>query len=1042
MNDQDRQLVANRRFRSLLAHAWDRSPFYREIYAAHGIRQQDLSAVALEDLPVVSKADLMVRFDEAVTDPRLSKADLEQWLRKDVDPLNLYLDEYIVVHGSGGTKIYSYVPYTREAWRLISATTAPLLLALDRSMASPIRTAFYFWIEGHYVGATSARFASQQAHQVLSLSVFDPVEEVCARLNAFQPEQLNSYASTLAWLVEWSRQGRLRIAPRAVLASGERLTPVVRAAVRAVWNADIYDLYGACESICMAVRRPGNGDYEVLTDLNLLEVVDPTNRSVASGARGRVLLTSFVNRTLPIIRFDLHDYAILGETAMGAATLRRLDGKTYHALPVRLRDGGVGALEAHELAELELPQIAAMQFVSHSPDEVEIRYQSAHALDARIEAGFRSVLARKDAVVQKATIRRVEQISNSLPSFKLELVVKPDQRTFAPPFLAEDRSGGDAREATSLRERAPIRADDLDTPIDRRVRKIAAEHPRRRAVVDGERVLTYGELDRLASRVAGVLLDRGFDPSRPVAVFSGCRLEVVALILGALRAGGFYLPLDPNLPVQRLQTILAETAPQFLLTTAEQSAAARALITEGATVLSLEDMAAPSRKPASFDSPAAPACLLYTSGSTAGPKGVVLSRDAVRARAARYVADFGLRPTDRIALMHSHTVSASLRDIFGALLAGATLALYDVRAQGVAGIARWLEANRISVLYAVPTLFRSFLETLDGETFPAVRVVRLGGEPVQPDDVTGFREHFSPRCRLVNGYAATETDTICQYAMDHDTRIVGGRVPVGAPVTGVSVALCDERGMAVVDSLGEIRVASPMLASGYWDPRNRRVQPFPLPFATGDMGYRVADGRIFLVGRRDLVVKIHGHRIDLGELEAIASGVPGVVEAAAVLRPAAAGNSRIVVHYVASDRERAPVAELQRALSAAIPMRVVSIGFVQLPALPRLPGGKVNRAGLPAEARSAPASAKEEPRYASETEASLARIWRDVLGVTCAGRDDFFDLGGDSITVFRMLGLVEDKFGVNLPIGEFFANVALADLARAIDARRAKARAG
>ena len=306
-----------RRLRELLAWAWKRSPFYRAIYADHGIRQQDLSAIALEELPVVSKADLMVRFDEAVTDPRLTKGDLERWLRNDVDPLNLYLDEYILVHGSGGTKIYSYVPYTREAWRRISATTAPLLLPLDQGLASPIRTAFYFWTEGHYVGATSARLASQQAHEVMSLSVFDPVEEVCARLNAFQPERLNSYASTLAWLVEWSRQGRLRIAPRAVLASGERLTPPIRAAVRAAWNADIYDLYGACESVCMAVQRPGDEEYGVLTDLNLLEVVDGANRSVASGSRGRVLLTSFVNRTLPIIRFDLHDYAILGKAAMG-----------------------------------------------------------------------------------------------------------------------------------------------------------------------------------------------------------------------------------------------------------------------------------------------------------------------------------------------------------------------------------------------------------------------------------------------------------------------------------------------------------------------------------------------------------------------------------------------------------------------------------------------------------------------------------------------------------------------------------------------------
>jgi amino acid adenylation domain-containing protein len=1031
-----------RRLRELVGRAWDHSAFYREIYAAHGLRRRDLSQVALEDLPVVSKADLMVRFDEAVTDPRLRKSDLESWLRNDFDPLHLYLDEYVIVHGSGGTNIYSYVPYTREAWRRMTATVAPALLPLADGVVTPLRSAFYFWTKGHYVGATSARLASHAAHEVLSLSVFDPAEEVWARLNAFRPERLHSYASAIAWLAEWTLEGKLRIAPRSVVSSGDRLTPAIRAQVKAAWNADIYDLYGACESVCMAARLPGEEGFGVFTESNLLEVVDSTHHAVQPGIRGRVLLTSLVNATLPIIRFDLHDYAVLGKVGFGAETLRRLDGKTYHALPLRLADSRPGTLEAYELAQLELPGITKIQFVAHSPVEIEIRYQSTHDLDREVDAAFGRLLIRKCAIVEKVTVRRVERIQNSLPAFKLESVVRPGQTTFAPTSLAESGGGAAARQeplASAEVVCASVFGAAPSVSIEESIRRIAGQRSEHVAALDGERSLTYSQLDRLAMRVAGELSRRGFERARPVAVLSAHQLELLPLLLGVVRAGGFYLPLDSYLPQERLTAILADARPQFLLTGVSQRQPARALAAGSMAVLCLEEMPTTPHEQTPSGSPRDPACLLYTSGSTGVPKGVVLSHETIRARAARYAYDFRLGPTDHIALLQSYAVSAGVREIFGALAAGATLAFYDVRARGLAELAHWLNDKRISVLYAVPTLFRLLLETWRAETFPAVRIVRLGSEPVQPEDVSGFRRHFPPPCRLVNGYAATETDTICQYAMDHDTRIVAGRVAVGAPVAGVDVTLCDEQGNAAVDALGEIRVTSGMLAAGYWDARSCRVQPLELPFATGDLGYRLPDGRIFLLGRRDLVVKVHGHRVDLEEIERAVSAVPGVVEAAAILRATARGNARIIVFYVAATADPGLGAALRRAASTLVSARTIATSFVQLPALPRLLSGKVNRGGLPDASGVVEADVGEVPVYASDTEAALARIWREALHVPAVNRgDNFFDVGGDSIAVFRVLADVEKAFDVDLPIGEFFAHVELSELARAIDARRAR----
>jgi thioesterase domain-containing protein/acyl carrier protein len=389
-------------------------------------------------------------------------------------------------------------------------------------------------------------------------------------------------------------------------------------------------------------------------------------------------------------------------------------------------------------------------------------------------------------------------------------------------------------------------------------------------------------------------------------------------------------------------------------------------------------------------------------------------------------------------LLQSFAVSAGIREIYGALLTGATLMFYDVRTRGLGELAHWLNYTGITVFYAVPTIFRLFLETLTDEIFPSVRVVRLGGEPVREDEVSGFRRHFKRGCILANGYAATETDTICQILLDHDTRIVAGRVPAGAPVPGVEVTLRDERGCPATGAVGEIRVAGMMLASGYWDAGGGQVQPFDLPIATGDLGYQLDDGRVFLVGRRDLIVNVHGYRIHLGEIERAVSRVPGVVEAVAVPQPAAQGNTTIIVYYVAEGESGLDTAELRQAVAAVIPRPAEPTAYVKLPALPRLPGGKVNRSSLVTQSGSGPQTVTAEPIYASALERRLAHLWRDVLQVPAPAREaNFFDLGGDSVSVFRVLNRIEIEFGVELAVSEFFSRPVLAELAHAVERLRA-----
>jgi len=1032
------------RFRELLAHAWKHSPLYRRIYAQSGIRERDLPHVPLHDLPPVSKSDVMEHFDEAVTDLRLRSEQLKVWLQQDSNPLSLYLDEYIVVHSSGGSRISSIVPCTPRTWRQMTTIAAPDILPVDPDIRVPLRSAFYFSADGHFGGSTNTSFASHAGHEVLQVNVRDPVEEVWAKLNAFKPEHLSTYASTLPWLTAWTLEGRLRIRPRSVLVSGDNLTPQVRSLVREAWGAEVYDLYAAVESLYIAVRKPGRSEFKVFGDLNVLEVVDAYHRMVRPGESGRVLLTNLINRTLPMIRFDLCDEAILGRASFGAETLGNIEGKTTVRLPVRLADGHLSTLPLRDLHRIHVPGCTRLQFVSHSPDEIEIRYESQENLESQVEAAFRTLLAARSASVRSVRACRVPHILNDAQTAKFLEVVTPDRSALS--LIHLSAAATDAPSATRA-ETADIPDSGFGLPespesIFERFEEIVAKYPGRVAVTDDKRCLTYVECREAAHRIARELLARDFKPERPVAVLSAHRMEMIPPLLAIPGAGGFYLSLDSNMPLERLKTILSETQPEYILAGAGEEELAEAAAGIHTQVLRLDDLIARQtpETPLPRVSPEAPACLLYTSGSTGAPKGVVLSHRTVMSRVRHYTRDFGLRPVDRLSLLQSFSVSAGVRDIFGALLNGAALAIYDIRSQGVQPLPGWINRQGISVLYAVPTAWRLLMAILSDETFPTVRVVRLGGETVEPRDLDGFKLRFPQGCRFVNGYAATETDTVCQYFMDHRTGVVARRIPVGWPVAGVAVQIRDDTGSQVANTVGEIAVAGNTLASGYWDPQRRTIIPLRThALATGDLGYQLPDGRIFLTGRRDFIVKVRGYRIDLSEIEHALSRIPGVKEAVAVLSRTPGADAGIAAYYVTADGNPMSPEILHRAAAAVLPSLTVPIVFMPISVLPRLAGGKVNRSILSNHVAYPREPVGEDIVYQSPTETTLAQIWASVLGIERIPRGaDFVALGGDSITALRVINRIRCDFNVDVSVREFFDHCTVAGLARIVDEYRSR----
>jgi amino acid adenylation domain-containing protein len=590
-------------------------------------------------------------------------------------------------------------------------------------------------------------------------------------------------------------------------------------------------------------------------------------------------------------------------------------------------------------------------------------------------------------------------------------------------------------------------SDEVEQSIPSRFRRIAARYPDRRAVKDGPHELTYARLDRAANRIARAILARGGSADEPVALLLQHGASLIAGILGVLKAGRIYLPLDPSFPRARLAYILEDAGAGLVISDGAHLELVRSLGPAARPVLDL-DRLDPGLPDTDLDlpiSPGAPAYVLYTSGSTGRPKGVVQSHRNVLWDIREYTNTLHISCDDRMTLLYSCSVNGAVRGIFGALLNGASLYPFDVKERGLNGLAELLSREEITFYHSVPSVFRHFVATLSGrETFPRLRVIRFGGERVLARDVEAYRRHFPDGCLLYAGMGATETGHVRHYFLDHSTP-VGGVVPTGYPVEGKQVLLLDEAGGEVpVGEAGEIAVRSRYLALGYWRrPEATRAAFLPDPaggaerlFRTGDLGRMHPDGCLEHLGRKDFQVKVRGHRIESAEVERTLLGLTGVGEAVVVAREEGSGEQRLVAYLVPAAGSPPPVpAELRGQLLDHLPDHMVPSAFVLLERLPLTPNGKVDRLALPAPVRDGrgPDGAVVPPGDAVEV--VLASLWAETLGLGRVGvEDDFFELGGHSLLATRVLARLREALGVDLPLRAFFERPTVAALAERVRA--------
>jgi amino acid adenylation domain-containing protein len=645
---------------------------------------------------------------------------------------------------------------------------------------------------------------------------------------------------------------------------------------------------------------------------------------------------------------------------------------------------------------------------------------------------------------------RIAGMTRHLSVLLRAAVARPDAAVDALPIMDDD----ERRQMLQL-SRARTR---VDAPhrLHRWFEAQAAAEPDAIAVVDGLDQLSYGELNRRANQIAHELRARGVVPGQLVGLCVERSAAIVIGQLAILKAGAAYLPLDPELPADRLALYVRDADIAVAL---GDAATQGRLALPGPGMLALDGLGR-GRPEDNLDLDVeidrdAPAYVIYTSGSTGRPKGVVISHHNVARLLVATQPRFGFGPRDVWTLFHSYAFDFSVWEIWGALLHGGRLVVVPRAATRSPELLHALLCSEgVTVLNQTPGAFRelSQIDELAGSgAVLALRVVIFGGEALAPGSLAGWVQRHGDRPRLVNMYGITETCVHVSYReLSQGDVLHATSSPIGGAIDDLSLYVLDDH-MALVPAgvPGEIYVGGPGLAHGYLGRPGTTAERFvPDPFGTepgqrlyrtGDLARRVpGSDDVEYLGRIDSQVKIRGFRIELGEIEHALRSQPAVRDAVVVVDRQADGD-QLLIAYVVPRREAVATSDaeltaaLRDALAARLPAYMVPAAIVATERLPLNHNGKLDRKLLPAWRTARAADNYEPPR--SELERRLAAIWTELLPVERVGRGDrFFHIGGHSLLATRLILRVRHELAVELPILEIFEHPMLAEFAARVAA--------
>ncbi len=579
---------------------------------------------------------------------------------------------------------------------------------------------------------------------------------------------------------------------------------------------------------------------------------------------------------------------------------------------------------------------------------------------------------------------------------------------------------------------------DTEMPYDRRcLHELFAEQAARRpeavAVIDAEGRITYGELDRRANQLAHALRAAGAGSGVLVGICLERSIDLVVALLGVLKSGAAYVPVDPSYPPERQEFMLADAqvpvivSHERLVGTLDPRGARTICLDRDHALIAGQSDQAPVVDP----DPEQSAYVIYTSGSTGRPKGVQVTHRSVANLIAHMRRAPGLGEDDVVANITTPAFDLSVPDWYLPLLTGARLLIIprEATTDGIA-LADWLARSGATFMQATPTTWQLLI---DGgwAGSPALKIV-CGGEALPRALVP---ELLARGASLWHMYGPTET-TVWSSILELRSDEAG--TPLGGPIANTTFYVLDaHRRLLPVGVPGELYIGGDGLAAGYLHRPELTAERFvPNPFGpgrlyrTGDLIRWRADGTLEFSGRIDHQVKLRGYRIELGEIEAVLTSHPGVTSAVAVVRELAPGDRRLLAYVVPGEAEL-DVEDLRRLLKRTLPPFMVPSAFITLESLPVSANGKLDRAALPLPDRTGPTRSYAPPE--SPVQEALAEIWAEILGVERVGiDDDFFDLGGHSLLAVKMLARVQDDFGVQLYLGGLFDRATVRALAEVI----------
>ncbi|MFT4119534.1 MFS transporter [Bradyrhizobium sp.] len=556
--------------------------------------------------------------------------------------------------------------------------------------------------------------------------------------------------------------------------------------------------------------------------------------------------------------------------------------------------------------------------------------------------------------------------------------------------------------------------------------------------------LTYGELDVVSNRLANALLAIDATEHSRVAVLMRHDTPMVASTLAIIKARKIATVLNNSFPPERLRLTLDDADASILLTDRHNAALAHEIAPPGCRVSLCEDhfLVGPADPVSMARDPGDIAFLAYTSGTTGRPKGVMLSHRMIRRCAIAYSDVMKFAPSDRITLLGSPSGAQGVYTIWCALSHGAALCPYPIIEKGLAHLPAWIDERGITVFISSASVCRDLLRSISPATrFDGVRAIRLASEGITDRDVESCRQHFRPDCQFLHSLASSESGVIALNSFRLDAPVPPGHLAVGQVLRGIAVRLLDEQGQpAGVNEAGEIIVSGRYIASGYWRDPQLTAERFGTEpgdgetrsFFSGDLGRMNGAGVLEIIGRADNRVKIRGNRIEITEVIDTLRDVAGV--ALATVCTDRTDHPRQLLAFVVPSEGNAPSSsELRTALRTSLPEYMVPSRFVFLPSLPLTPHGKIDYATLRGMAEDNRGTGVPEAPQ-SATERLLCDIFRETFAIDAIGAgDDFFDLGGDSLTAAIIAARIHAVLKVELNLRSFIAHPTVRDLAGAID---------